>query len=148
MVDWIDNYKALAFPGAVGGGPAAGDTLVLTVTAAGDPTATNPVKAAADLAAYFAEDADDKARHERFSDIVQYFQQYAQAVSIASDGDQAITLKYEQDGLWADSTVGDPQFMTKTRRSNAYELAQAYVGSDAHGVTAITVTLNGVAQNS
>jgi len=148
MVDWIDNYVALAFPGSVGGGPAVVDTVELTVTAAGDATATNPVKAAADLEAYFAEDAADQARHKRFSDIVVYFQQYAQPISITSDGDTIITLGFEQGGMWADSTVGDPGYVTKTNRSNAYELAQAYLAADTHGVTAISVKLNGVTQSS
>lgn len=148
MVDWIDNYVARAFPGSVGGGPAAVDTVALTVTAAGHNTATNPVKAAADMEAYFAEDADDKERHDRFSDIVQYFQQYAQPVSIESDGDQVITLKFEQGGMFADSAVGDPDWLNKQRRNNAYELAQAYLANDAYGVTAISVTINGVSQTS
>jgi len=146
MVNWIDKYVALAFPGSVGGGPAAGDSVELTVTAAGHATATNPVKAAASLEAYFAEDEADQERHRRFSDIVQYFHQYAQPASIESNGDQVITLKFEQDGLWADSTVGRPEWLNKVERKNAYELAQAYLAEDSYGVTAITVKVNGVAQ--
>lgn len=147
MVDWTDKYEALVFPGKVGGGPAAVDTVELTITATGG-TSTNPVKAAADLEAYFAEDADDQARHKRFSDIVQYFQQYAQPVEITSDGDQVITLGFEQGGMWADSTVGDPDYMNKVRRDNAYELAQAYVASNSHTVSVIAVKVNGVTQSS
>lgn len=148
MVDWTDKYVARAFPGKVGGGPAVVDTVELTVTAAGSPTATNPVKAAADLKAYFAEDADDKARHDRFSDIVTFFMQHGIVTEVASDGDTKITLGFEQGGMWADSDVGEPLWLNKVRRDNAYELAQKYVASDSHGVTAISVTINGVAQSS
>lgn len=148
MVDWIDNYVALAFPKAVGGGPAAVDTVELTVAASGHATEDNCVKAAADLEAYFAEDAADQERHRRFSDIVTFFQQYAQPVSVESDGDHVITMKFEQGGMWADSTVGDPDWLNKVQRSNAYELAQAYVAADSYGVSAITVKVNGVTQSS
>ena len=148
MTDWTDNYTALVYPGAVGGGPAAGDELELTVTVTGGNTSSNPVKAAADYNAYDAEDADDKERHARFSDIVMFFKQYGQPVSIASDGDQVITLKFEQDGFWADSTVGDPAWLNKVRRSNAFELAAAYVADNDYNVSGIAVKVNGVTQSA
>jgi hypothetical protein len=147
MVDWTDNYTALAFPGKVGGGPAAVDTIALTVTATGG-TSTNPVKAAADLEAYFAEDADDKQRHERFSDIVQFFMQYGIVVGVASDGDQVITLEFEQGGMFADSTEGRPDWLNKVDRDNAYNLGLAYVANNDYNVSAIAVTINGVTQDS
>ncbi|MAZ56834.1 hypothetical protein CL653_03510 [bacterium] len=148
MVDWTDNYYALAFPGTVGGGPGAVDTLVLTVTVTGGDTSSNPVKAAADKAAYDAEDANDKERHKRFSDIVQNYMRHGIVVGIESDGDQTITLKYEQGSMFVDGTVGRPDWLNKVERANAFEIGAEYVADNDYNVTGIAVTINGASQSS
>jgi hypothetical protein len=144
-MDWTDRYSALAFPGSVGGGPAAGDTLALTVTATG-ATSANPVKAAADMKAFHALEAAgdaDAERHERFSDIVLFFRRYGQPVVIESNGNNVITLRFEQNGFWSASQNGRPAWINKIDAATAAEVAAEYVAENDHNVTAIAVTVNG-----
>lgn len=138
-------YENLVFPTEVGG-PGPLDTLVLVVTATGTAS-SNPVKAAADLAAFNAEDSDDQVRHRRFSDIVESFSRYATPVSIESDGDQTITLKYESAGIHGDNTEGKPAWFIPGHRPNAYDVAVEVIAARAD-VTGLTTTVNGVSQSS
>ena len=142
------TYKNLIFPQEVGG-PGPYDTVELTVSASGAPT-TTPIKAFANLEAYYDSTvADDKTRHERFSDICKYFQQYGEPISIASDGDNVITLKFERGGMFEDSALGKPgYFYSSGNRPNAYDLATSYVADNDTGVNGITVKVNGTTQNS
>jgi hypothetical protein len=138
-------YKNLNFPHDLGGnGPF--DTVELTVTAGVAPT-TTPMKAAADLGAYNDEDTDDQTRHQRFSELVQYFQQYGQTVSVASSGDNVVTLKYEVQEMFDDNSEGKAPWDTSADRPNAYDLATAFVAATAW-CSGITVKVNGVTQNS
>jgi len=140
-------YSARVFPAVTGGGPGVQDTVVLTITATGD-TSSNPVTSVTTPALYEAADANGKARHSRFSDLVMYFRAYGQPVTIASTGG-AITLGYEHVGLHTDGTPGKPAWRDVVgERPNAYELAQAYVAANSHTVTVIAVAVNGVSQTS
>lgn len=137
------SYKNLIFPGAVNAaGPV--ETVTLTVTATG-ATSSNPVKAFASLAEYNDTNAsdDDKARHERFSNIVRYFQQYGQPVSIASNGNNVITLTFDRKGLFTDSALGKaPYFNDAYERGDASDLATAYVSDNDHTVTVLTAIVS------
>lgn len=138
-------YKNLNYPHDLGGnGPF--DTVELTVTAGTAPT-TTPMKAAADIRAYNAEDADDVVRHERFSELVRYYHQYGQPVAITSDGDNVVTMKFERQEMFTDHTEGKAPWDDETDRGNAYDLAVAFVAA-TDWCTAITVKVNGVTQNS
>lgn len=139
-------YEYLAFPHEKGG-PGPYDTLVLVVTATGTDGSTTPVKAAADMAAYDAEDANDVLRHKRFSDIVLFFSRYGTPISIASDGDQTITLKYEHQYIHGNNSEGKAPWFTPGHRPNAYDIAAEYVAANDHSVTGMTTTVNGVLQS-
>lgn len=134
------------FPHSVGG-PGPIETVVLTVTAAGAPAAVNPVKAQTDLAAYNAASALDIERHDRFSDIVEFFSRYSTPISVASDGDTVITLTFEHDTLHSNKSEGQPKWFDRGHRDNLFDMMAEYVANDAHGVTAITGTVDGVASD-
>lgn len=138
------TYENLAFPHSVGGtGPV--DTLVLAITATG-ATSSTPVTAQTDIVAFNAATDNDKARHRRFSDLVQHFSQYGPAVSASSDGTN-ITMTFDRKGMFENSTKGKAPWFTNGHRPNAYDLAATFVGSNVHTVTAISVTINGAAQS-
>lgn len=138
----MPTYVNRVFPHQVGG-PGPIETVVLTVTAAGSPSATNPVLAQTDLAAYNAATDLNKARHDRFSDIVEFFSRYSTPISVASDGDQTITLTYEHDTLHKNKTEGTPKWFDRGHRDNLFDMMAEYVANDSHGVTAITGTCDG-----
>lgn len=138
------TYENLAFPHEVGGaGPL--DTLVLAITATG-ATSTSPVTAQTSMAAFNAASDNDKARHRRFSALVQHFSQYGPAVAISSDGD-AVTMKFDRKGMFENSTKGKTPGFLPGHRPNAYDLAASFVAANDHTVTVIGVTLNGAAQS-
>ncbi len=140
------SYNAIVFPG-VTGGPGVKDTMAITVTAG---ATSNPIKSQATRAAYNAASSDDKALHNRFSDVVQFITQYANPVSISTNGNNVITLGFEQAGLFNNAGIGRPGNFTENGnpRANAFDLAAAYVAANDHGVTVMTITINGVAQNN
>ena len=143
------EYKALVFPHTTGGGPGVAETVELTITANDGTAITTPVAAVDNFAGYYDADAAGKAAHERFSAIVESFSRaYGFAIEVASDGDDVITLKYENPALHSDSSLGKPGWDEGSERPNAYELAQVFVGDNDVDVTAIAVTVNGVAQTS
>lgn len=145
------DYKAAVFPFTVGGGPGGRTTLVLTPTLTNTPS--TPVTAVADRAAYFAADATAKNKHDRFTALVLYFQQYGTVVSASSSG-TAVTIEFEATDLWApNTTLGIPTSVTKIQRKNAYNLGVEFctnLGSTfgADTITAIAVTIDGVSQTS
>jgi hypothetical protein len=137
-------YDNLAFPHAVGG-PGPVDTLVLAITATGT-TSSTPVTAQTDIVAYNAASANNQARHNRFSAIVKHFQQYGPPISLSSDGDN-ITMTFERKSMFENKDLGQAPWFDKGNRSNAYDLAAAFVAANDHTVTVIGVTLNGAAQS-
>jgi hypothetical protein len=140
------NYMAKCFPFQVGGGPGGVHELVFTVTCGAE---SNPVATVASKAAYVAASAANQAKHDRFDLICKQFNRYGVCVYAASDGNTKITLRYEGRDIYNDGAVnpvGIPDYVTKSHRKDAYELAQDLVGSN--GITAITVTVDGAAQSS
>lgn len=137
------------FPTQVGGGPGNVSTVVLTVTATG-ATSTNPCKSLPNAAAYYAASAADKARHDRWSDIVMYFHRNANPVGIEATANNVITLHFEQENMFDDTTLGTPGWYTASGnpRPNAFDIAQEYVADNDHTVTVITVTVDGTAQTA
>lgn len=141
------TYKALVYPYVAGGGPGAKETVALTVTATGSAS-SNPVVLQANAAAYTAASADDKTRHERATDIVRFFSQYGTPVEVSS-ATNVLTMKFEVADLFEDSARGKPGYFNgPAARPTAYELAQAYVAANSFTVSAMTVTIDGVAQNA
>lgn len=136
------DYKSLAFPMTVGGGPGVVHKVALTVVAGAE---TTPVAAVANKQAYFAADTTNKAKHDRFSTVATHLMTYGILVGLESDGD-VVTASFEQSGLHTDSTIGLPGYVTKVQRPNAYELAQTLIGRN--GITAVTVAVDGAAQTS
>lgn len=142
------DYLPLVFPHTSGGGPGTLETVVLTVTASGSGSDSNPTTSVASRDLYYAATTANKERHARFSDLVRHMSQYGTPVYVASTG-TTVTLGYEQRDMFEDSSKGKPGwFNAAAARSNAYELAQAYVASNSYYVSAITVTIDGVSQSS
>ena len=144
-----DDYKPLSFPGSVGGGPGPVEVVALTVAASGSATASGPVTAVANRAAYYAASDANKQRHARFSDVVRHRSQYGMPVKVESTSSTVITLHFEIRDMFEDSSLGKPGWFTAAAaRKTAYELAQAYVASNAYEVDSISVTIDGNAQNA
>jgi len=139
----MPTYKNLVFPHKVGGPLDEMTKLVLVVT---EGATVNPVKAAADLEAYNAEDAADQARHELFSEVVEFFSRYGAPVWLESDGDQTITMYFERAGLFDNATLGKPDDFSYGHRANAYDIGVELVANTS--VTAITTTVDDVLQNA
>lgn len=137
------DYKSLAFPMTVGGGPGVVHTVELTITA---DVETTPVAAVANKQLYFAANSGNKAKHDRFSTVATHLMTYGILVGLASDGDTKVTASFEQSGLHTDSTIGLPGYVTKVQRPNAYELAQTLIGRN--DISAVTVKVDGVTQSS
>jgi hypothetical protein len=140
------SYNARIFP-MVTGGPGVKDTMAITVTAGATST---PVKSQATRTAYNAASDADKLLHDRFSDVVQFITQYANPVSISTNADNVITLGFDRAGLFNNAGIGRPGNFTENGnpRANAFDLAAAYVASNDHGVTVMTITINGAAQGN
>lgn len=142
------DYLPLVFPHTAGGGPGVVETVVLTVSASGSGSDSNPTISVADRAAYYAATTANKQRHARFADIVRYMSQYGTPVYVTS-GNSTITLGFEQKDMFEDSAKGKPGwFNAAAARKNMYELAQAYVAANDFFVDSISVTIDGVSQSS
>jgi hypothetical protein len=142
-------YKNLFFPHSVGG-PGPKDAIVLTVTATGSGTDTNECLTQASIVAYNAASADDKARHERFSSIVDFTTQYGRPVQIDAVTNNVITMYFERQGMYANSTTGKAPWFSYGHRPNMFDLCAAYVAANSaapHYVASITITINGAAQS-
>lgn len=140
-------YYQLAFPHDVGG-PGPWQKVELGVTAITTAT-TDVVKTCADLQAFYAASSDDKARHQRFSDLVTQFGRYGMAISArATSSDEVIQLYFERVGLFSNSTLGKPGWFSYGHRPNGYDLAAEFVSSNNVTVSALTVTIDGTAQNA
>src|SRR4051812_37138956 len=121
------TYVNRAFPHSVGG-PGPVDIIAVTIGTANCTAQT-------DLVAYYAANSTSQTRHDNFSFVVNTMSRYGRPVDVVSTSSSVVTMRFERQGMYADSSLGKPDFSNfVTARLDAFELAQLLLESNG-GIT-------------